>query len=184
MISSRFRQVFCCGWWDSGVSFSAAATQDLKFLCAAGLRQIRSIPGLHGHDEMEAKLMMNTSFFLASVFALCLIASFPSTSAEAPQYNNYSAGNCPVLSTRSDGNTNFYDIKNACDQEIIVVWAVERPARGDFRTGNAYLQPGETHETQVEVGEGIETYSCIYPHHPVDADGNSLTHVVNGYSCR
>lgn len=128
--------------------------------------------------------MMNTSFFLASALGLGLIASFSGSSADAPQSGNYLAGNCPVISTRSEGSTNFYDIKNACDQEIVVFWAVERPARGDFRTGNAYIQPGETQETQVEVGKGIETYACIYPHHPVDEYGNSITHVVNGYTCR
>jgi hypothetical protein len=128
--------------------------------------------------------MMNASFFLASVFGLGLIASFPGTSAEAPQSGNYSAGNCPVISTRSEGNTNFYNIRNACDQEITVFWAVVRPARGDFRTGNAQIQPGETHETQVEVGKGVETYSCVTPHYPVDEYGNSITHVVNGYTCR
>jgi hypothetical protein len=118
------------------------------------------------------------------VAGLGLSASSGRTSAEPPQSGNYLASNCPVVSSRSEGNTTFYNVKNACDQQIVVFWAVVRPARGDFRSGNTYLQPGETHQTQVEVGKGIETYACIAPHHPVDEDGNSITHVVNGYTCR
>jgi hypothetical protein len=114
----------------------------------------------------------------------CIAASSPRPMAKAQQYANYSAGQCPVLSNRDEGSTTFYNIRNSCDAKIIVFWAVQRPARGDFRTGNAYLDPGETHQTQVEVGKGIETYACIYPHHPTTEYGQEITQTVNGYTCR
>jgi hypothetical protein len=126
-----------------------------------------------------------TKFSLTALcLSVCAIGGAGRSAAKAPQYANYSAGHCPVVSQRSEGDTSFYNIRNSCDGKIIVFWAVNRPARGDFRTGNAYLEPGEVHETQVEVGKGIETYACQYPHHPVTEDGEQITRPVDGYTCR
>ena len=93
------------------------------------------------------------------------------------------AGQCIQISARTEGSTNFYNVRNACPSKVIVYYVATHKAAGDTGSGNAHIEGGETHETYLPVTGGIETYACLFPHVPRNSDGETPHKPTNGYTC-
>jgi hypothetical protein len=125
--------------------------------------------------------MMNMDKGIKLFYVMAIMLLLSSVGARA---QTGSAGHCVQIARRSEAQGDYYNLRNMCSSTINVVWAVMRPNRGDFRTGNYPLAGGETHKTQVPVGSGIQPYACFTPQYPRAEDGSTITELVNGYSCR
>jgi len=90
------------------------------------------------------------------------------------------AGHCMQIGQRGD----LYTVRNLCSSTVIAYYVATHPAQGDYTNGNAHVDSGETHETNLSVRGGIEVYACIFPHVPRNADGNTPHQPTNGYSCK